>query len=65
MKKFLSIIGAAALSLSLVACGAAEEETTENATGEERGTRRNKQIVVGASAVPHTEILEAAQAITC
>ncbi|TWI60077.1 MetQ/NlpA family ABC transporter substrate-binding protein [Halalkalibacter nanhaiisediminis] len=61
MKKFLSIIGAAALSLSLVACGAAEEETTENATGEEPAQEETSTLVVGASAVPHTEILEAAK----
>lgn len=61
MKKFLSIMGVAALSLSLVACGAAEEETTENATGEEPAQEETSTLVVGASAVPHTEILEAAK----
>ncbi|ARK31976.1 MetQ/NlpA family ABC transporter substrate-binding protein [Halalkalibacter krulwichiae] len=60
MKKFLSIIGAAALSLSLVACGGAEEEAPETAGEEETGEERTS-IVVGASAVPHTEVLEFVQ----
>ncbi|MFC0559407.1 MetQ/NlpA family ABC transporter substrate-binding protein [Halalkalibacter alkalisediminis] len=60
MKKFLSVIGAAALSLSLVACGGAEEESTEEVV-EEAGQEEVKQIVVGASAVPHAEVLEFVQ----
>lgn len=57
MKKFLSLIGAAAISLSLVACGAADNgQQTEEGTQEE-----NVKLVVGASAVPHTEVLEAAR----
>ncbi|MBP3949925.1 MetQ/NlpA family ABC transporter substrate-binding protein [Bacillus suaedae] len=61
MKKFVTVLGTAALALSLVACGTAEEET-ESGTGsvEEEETTT---ITVGASAVPHTEILEAAQPI--
>ncbi|GAE33218.1 MetQ/NlpA family ABC transporter substrate-binding protein [Halalkalibacter akibai] len=63
MKKFLSIIGAAALSLSLVACGTAEEEAAEQAgeeapEGEEVVQEELTEIVVGASAVPHAEVLE-------
>ncbi|MDV2684168.1 MetQ/NlpA family ABC transporter substrate-binding protein [Alkalihalophilus lindianensis] len=57
MKKFLSVVAAAALSVSLVACGGAEEETTEGDAGE----GESSTLVVGASAVPHAEILEAAQ----
>ncbi|WP_227937362.1 MetQ/NlpA family ABC transporter substrate-binding protein [Alkalihalobacillus deserti] len=60
MKKFLSLIGAAALSLSLVACGGAEEETTEE-VADETAQEESTKIVVGASAVPHTEVLEFAQ----
>jgi D-methionine transport system substrate-binding protein len=61
MKKFLRLIGAAALSLSLVACGAAEEESAENAVEEEAGQEETTKLVVGASAVPHTEVLEFVQ----
>ncbi|MEB1808634.1 MAG: MetQ/NlpA family ABC transporter substrate-binding protein [Bacillaceae bacterium] len=59
MKKFLSLIGAAAISLSLVACGGgAEEPQTEETPGEEAAQEENVKLVVGASAVPHTEVLE-------
>ncbi|MCL7745648.1 MetQ/NlpA family ABC transporter substrate-binding protein [Halalkalibacter alkaliphilus] len=61
MKKFLRLLGVAALSASLVACGAAEEETTENAAGEEGEQAETSTLVVGASAVPHTEVLEYVQ----
>lgn len=58
MKKFFSFIAVAAISVSLVACGGGEEQeqqTDESATQEE-----NVKLVVGASAVPHAEVLEAA-----
>ena len=59
MKKFLQIIGAAALSVTLVACGGAEEGTeTETDAGDEAETT---ELVVGATAIPHAEILEAAK----
>ncbi|WP_368503370.1 MetQ/NlpA family ABC transporter substrate-binding protein [Alkalihalophilus sp. As8PL] len=61
MKKFLSVVAAAALSVSLVACGGAEEETTEGDAGEDAAEGESSTLVVGASAVPHAEILEAAQ----
>ncbi|KHF41705.1 MetQ/NlpA family ABC transporter substrate-binding protein [Halalkalibacter okhensis] len=61
MKKFLRLIGVAALSASLVACGTAEEETTENGAGEEVEQAETSTLVVGASAVPHTEVLEYVQ----
>ncbi|ERN52266.1 methionine ABC transporter substrate-binding protein [Alkalihalophilus pseudofirmus] len=60
MKKFLSVVAAAALSVSLVACGGAEEETTDNEAGE-GAEGETTTLTVGASAVPHAEILEAAQ----
>lgn len=58
MKKFFSFIAVAAISVSLVACGGGEEQeqqTDESATQDE-----NVKLVVGASAVPHAEVLEAA-----
>ncbi|WP_026673577.1 MetQ/NlpA family ABC transporter substrate-binding protein [Alkalihalobacterium bogoriense] len=62
MKKLFGFVGAAALSLALVACGANDEgqqqagDTAGEGEQEERVT-----LVVGASAVPHTEVLEAAK----
>lgn len=58
MKKIFSFIAVAVISVSLVACGGGEEQeqqTDESATQEE-----NVKLVVGASAVPHAEVLEAA-----
>ncbi|MGC4377494.1 MetQ/NlpA family ABC transporter substrate-binding protein [Fictibacillus sp. Mic-4] len=49
MKKILSIILVAALSLALAACGKKEEGMS------------NDKIVVGATSVPHAEILEQAK----
>jgi D-methionine transport system substrate-binding protein len=60
MKKFFSLIGAVAISLSLVACGGGEEEQTDETQGEEAAQEENIKLVVGASAVPHAEVLEAA-----
>ncbi|MBP2240421.1 D-methionine transport system substrate-binding protein [Cytobacillus eiseniae] len=57
MKKILGIFIIALLSLTLAACGSGEEsDSTSN--GSEDG---NKKIVVGASAVPHAEVLEEAK----
>jgi D-methionine transport system substrate-binding protein len=61
MKKLLSFLVLTVLVLTLAACGGNEESegTEDTATGgEEEG---NKTLVVGASAVPHAEVLEAAQ----
>ncbi|WP_100373958.1 MetQ/NlpA family ABC transporter substrate-binding protein [Bacillus sp. FJAT-45037] len=63
MKKFLSVIAAAALSVSLVACGGAEEETSEENVDGGSSSEENSTLVVGASAVPHAEILEEAQSL--
>ncbi|WP_066291246.1 MetQ/NlpA family ABC transporter substrate-binding protein [Bacillus sp. FJAT-29937] len=53
MKKVLSFLVIALLSVALAACGGKKEEpTTEGG---------NKKLVVGASAVPHAEILEEAK----
>ncbi|WP_017726358.1 MetQ/NlpA family ABC transporter substrate-binding protein [Halalkalibacterium ligniniphilum] len=68
MKKFLSIIGAAALSLSLAACGTSEEEPAEEQAGDEtpeaeEATEAGEPVTltIGASNVPHAEILEEAR----
>lgn len=54
MKKFFAIIAIAILALTLAACGGAKDEAKESKDG-------NKTLVVGASAVPHAEVLEAAK----
>lgn len=57
MKKLFSLIILSLFVLALAACGG-NEGTDEGTTGgEEEG---NKKLVVGASAVPHAEVLEAA-----
>jgi D-methionine transport system substrate-binding protein len=56
MKKALSFIIMALIALALTACGGAKNDTADNA--EEKG---NKTLVVGASAVPHAEVLDAAK----
>lgn len=78
MKKAISIIAAAALAVSLTACGggAAEETTAAATTAAEKAEESAKteateaaetkaeleEIIVGASPAPHAEILEAAAA---
>ncbi|WP_163581001.1 MetQ/NlpA family ABC transporter substrate-binding protein [Gracilibacillus saliphilus] len=73
MKKLIIFLLTALLSLALVACGTADneegaedtsngEENTEE-TNDEGATEENEEltkIVVGASAVPHSEVLEQA-----
>jgi D-methionine transport system substrate-binding protein len=63
MKKWLSILLPFALILFLAACGTAKEETNEggNADGEGEATEETTTLVVGASNVPHAEILEEAK----
>lgn len=56
MKKIFSLIIIALLAFALAACGGANNETAEK---EDKGG--NKKLVVGASAVPHAEVLEAAK----
>jgi D-methionine transport system substrate-binding protein len=56
MKKWLSLVLILAMALFLAACGTSEEKT-EGGNGDE-GT---KKLVVGASNVPHAEILEEAK----
>jgi D-methionine transport system substrate-binding protein len=56
MKKAFSLIIIGLVALALTACGGAKNDTADNA-----GEERNKKLVVGASAVPHAEVLEAAK----
>ncbi|MFS0636989.1 MetQ/NlpA family ABC transporter substrate-binding protein [Mesobacillus foraminis] len=55
MKKVLSLVFIAILTLALAACGGGENENAEN-----EGKEKNKELVVGASAVPHAEVLDEA-----
>jgi D-methionine transport system substrate-binding protein len=56
MKKALSLFIITLIALALTACGGAKNDTADNA-----GEKGNKTLVVGASAVPHAEVLEAAK----
>ncbi|WP_413307511.1 MetQ/NlpA family ABC transporter substrate-binding protein [Bacillus sp. 1P10SD] len=56
MKKWLSVLLALTLALALAACGKSEEKS--EGTSEKGGTTK---LVVGASTVPHAEILEQAK----
>ncbi|WP_170008077.1 MetQ/NlpA family ABC transporter substrate-binding protein [Bacillus fonticola] len=62
MKKWLVAILTTALILLLAACGTTEEEGTEGTT-EGEGNEEMTELVVGASNVPHAEILEEAKPI--
>jgi D-methionine transport system substrate-binding protein len=55
MKKVLSAILLSALVLSLVACGTKNEGNKDNASS---GDNAQKELVVGASNIPHAIILE-------
>lgn len=57
MKKYLTVFIIALLTLTLAACGGNEEKGSSS-EGTEEG---NKKLVVGASAVPHAEVLEEAK----
>lgn len=59
MKKWLSLFLALTLTLVLAACGTSEEKTEG---GEEKAGELTK-LVVGASNVPHAEILEEAKSL--
>ncbi|MFN7251867.1 MAG: MetQ/NlpA family ABC transporter substrate-binding protein [Anaerobacillus sp.] len=67
MKKLAGILSAALLSLTLVACGQGEQPVAEPKTGYEEAptetaeaTEEVVKLVIGASNVPHAEVLEAA-----
>lgn len=57
MKKWLSFLLTLTLALVLAACGASEEKTDDTANKDEENTK----LTVGASNVPHAEILEEAK----
>jgi D-methionine transport system substrate-binding protein len=59
MKKFLSLFLSLVVALVLAACGTAKEEDSNAGEGEE--TAETTELVVGASNVPHAEILEEAK----
>ncbi|WP_453994062.1 MetQ/NlpA family ABC transporter substrate-binding protein [Bacillus nitroreducens] len=62
MKKFLQSILVVAFVLALAACGTADEEgTKENNNGGAEGESENVTITIGATPVPHVEILEEAK----
>lgn len=56
IRKTIGFIIIALLAITLAACGAGEENDTTTEEGSE-----NKKLVVGASAVPHAEVLEEAK----
>lgn len=53
MKKIISFIVLAILAIALTACGGEKDDSSDSAG--------NKKLVVGASAVPHAEVLDAAK----
>lgn len=66
MKKWLSLLLAVSFVLLLAACGGgnAEEEPTEGGEAEgDTATEETTTLVVGASNVPHAEILEEAKSL--
>ena len=62
MKKWLSLLFTLTLVLILAACGStSKEENKDSATNETKKTETAKQLVVGATNVPHAEILKEAK----
>ena len=62
MKKWLSLLFTLTLVLILAACGStSKEENKDSATNETKKTEAAKQLVVGATNVPHAEILKEAK----
>ncbi len=61
MKKFLSLFLSLAVALVLAACGTANEDESNAGEGEEAA--ETTELVVGASNVPHAEILEEAKSL--
>jgi D-methionine transport system substrate-binding protein len=57
MKKWFGLLLTLALTLALAACGSSEDKTSGSGGGKEE----KKELVVGASNVPHAEILEQAK----
>ncbi|MGG7620080.1 MetQ/NlpA family ABC transporter substrate-binding protein [Robertmurraya sp. GLU-23] len=61
MKKFLSLFLSLAVALVLAACGTANDDESNGGEGEEAA--ETTELVVGASNVPHAEILEEAKSL--
>lgn len=61
MKKFLSLFLSLAVALVLAACGTANDDESNGGEGEEAS--ETTELVVGASNVPHAEILEEAKSL--
>lgn len=59
MKKLLFVFLLSLLTVTLAACGGSDEK--DSGTSGEGTTEEKKELVVGASAVPHAEVLEEAQ----
>ncbi|ALC89463.1 methionine ABC transporter substrate-binding protein [Bacillus sp. FJAT-18017] len=57
MKKWFGLLLTLALTLALAACGSSDD----NASGGSDSKKEKKELVVGASNVPHAEILEQAK----
>ena len=62
MKKFITILLALTLALSLAACSSKTETTPAGSEAAEADTAELETILVGASATPHAEILEQIEA---
>ncbi len=60
MRKWLSLFFTLTLVLVLAACGGTKEENKDSAANKSK-TAETKQLVVGATNVPHAEILEEAK----
>lgn len=64
MKKWLPFVFALAVALFLAACGTSEEKGSENGGASEGNkSEETSKLTVGASNVPHAEILEEAKPI--
>ncbi|PLR79321.1 methionine ABC transporter substrate-binding protein [Bacillus sp. V3-13] len=61
MKKWLLFISTLAIALVLAACGTGEKESSEGGNAGGSKEEESKTLVVGASNVPHAEILEEAK----
>lgn len=58
MKKYLSLVLALVLCLSLTACGGSSDSASDDAAAEDAATEEAVVLNVAASATPHAEILE-------
>lgn len=60
MKKVLALVLTLVLALGLAACGTSGKNGSEGGDKEKAGDKKESKLVVGASNVPHAEILEKA-----